>query len=104
GVSHHSPEPARRGARDGSQRALAVVHLAPHAAWAQGPEARLWMGVAVVADAVPARGDLAHQRGMGLGALADQEKGGAGAMGVEQVEDGGCVAGGTIVDRQPDAR
>src|SRR3546814_6311159 len=73
-MADDGPEPARRAAGDRAQHLLALHDLAPHPRRPQRPEPGLRMAVAVVADAVSARRDPAHQVRARGGAFADQEE------------------------------
>src|SRR5690606_19093627 len=101
GHADHRAEPARRRAGQPRERALGVADLAGHAARAERPEPRLRVGVAVVADTMPAPGDLRHDFRPRRGALANEEEGGLRAMRVEQVEDWQGVVGWAVIDGQP---
>ena len=66
---------------------------------AGGGEGQVGMAPGVVADEVAGGGDLADQRGLGLGAAADEEKGCADIVAGEEVEQAGRPDGvGAVVE------
>ncbi len=103
GHAHHRAVPARRAAADRFQRLVAAFDLGTHRRRAQPPEPGLRVGVAVVAQVMPAAQDLPHQGRVRQCALADQEECRLRLVPVQQVQQRRGLRAGAIVDRQPDA-